>query len=170
MLNFDDIKLYFLLEILYIEIRHNAPKNVDIDEILGLTKNAAEKINKEETRELKEVRRGMMIYLNKSYELLTNCLLISSGDIFPISSDEAYLRKIKLILLGVSDIFFAVLVKCFKELILIIKELNAINKKNSIFSIFKLLLSIELINFGRFLKSQKSNIPELKVKIRKDIR
>ena len=33
MLNFDDIKLYFLLEILYIEIRHNAPKNVDIDEI-----------------------------------------------------------------------------------------------------------------------------------------
>ena len=95
MLNLDDIKLYFLLEILYIEIRHNAPKIVDIDEIFGLTKNAAENINKEETRELKEVRRGMIIYLNKSYELLTNCLLISSGDIFPISSDEAYLRKIK---------------------------------------------------------------------------
>ena len=162
--------MYFLLEILYMKIRHNAPKNVDIEEILGLTKNAAENINKEETRELKEVRRGIITYLNKSYELLTNCLLISSGDIFPISSDEAYLRKIRFILLGVSDIFFAVLVKCFKELILIIKELNDINKKNIIFSIFELLLSIELINFGRFLKSQKSNMPELKVKTKKVIR
>ena len=63
------------------------------------------KINKEETRELKEVSRGMIIYLNKSYELLTNCFNFI-GDILPISSDEAYLRKIKLILLGVSDIFF----------------------------------------------------------------
>ena len=72
-------------------------------------------MNKVDTRELKEVRSGIIIYLNKSYELLTNCLLITSGDIFPISSDEAYLRNIKLILLGVSDIFLAVLVKCFKQ-------------------------------------------------------